>query len=63
MMRDTLPQRRPAETFTMRFWNQDFSVTAGNYPDVRAGEVLKTGADTAANPHPHHHLTRRCGVG
>jgi hypothetical protein len=52
MMRDTLPQRRPAETFTMRFWNQDFSVTVGNYPDGRAGEVFvdgaKTGADTAA---------------
>jgi hypothetical protein len=51
-MRDTLPQRRAAETFVLRFWNQDFSVTVGSYPNGRAGEVFvdgaKTGADTAA---------------
>jgi hypothetical protein len=32
-MRRTLPQRRPAETFDMRFWNQPFTVTVGFYAD------------------------------
>jgi hypothetical protein len=51
-MRDILPLRRSAETFNLRFWNQDFTVTVGSYPDGRAGEVFvdgaKTGADTTA---------------
>lgn len=51
-MREALPQRRPAETHTLRFWNQDFTVTVGSYADGRPAEVFvdgaKTGADTAA---------------
>ena len=48
-MRRTLPQRRPAETFGLRFWNQLFTVTVGFYPDGTPGEVFiddcKTGND------------------
>ena len=48
-MRRTLPQRRPAETFSIRFWNQLFTVTVGFYPDGTPGEVFidncKTGND------------------
>jgi hypothetical protein len=29
MIRRTLPQRRAAETFDLRFWNQLFTVTVG----------------------------------
>jgi hypothetical protein len=51
-MRRTLPQRRAAETFDMRFWNQSFSVTIGFYPDSTPGEVFidsrKTGGDVEA---------------
>lgn len=49
MIRQTLPQRRAAETFNMRFWNQQFTITVGFYPDGRPGEVFigggKTGQD------------------
>ena len=45
-MRRTLPQRRSAETFDMRFWNQLFSVTIGFYPDGTPGEVFIDGAKT-----------------
>jgi hypothetical protein len=39
--RHLLPARRHSETFTMRFWNQDWSVTVGYYEDdVTVGEVF-----------------------
>jgi len=48
-MRRVLPQRRAAETFNMRFWNQLFTVTVSFYPDGTPGEVFidscKTGND------------------
>jgi hypothetical protein len=51
MTRRTLPQRRAAETFDLRFWNQPFTVTVGFYADGRPGEVFvdiaKSGADIA----------------
>ena len=49
MIRRTLPQRRAAVTFDMRFWNQLFTVTVGFYADGTPGEVFidgfKTGND------------------
>jgi hypothetical protein len=42
-MRRTLPQRRASETFDMRFWNQNFAVTVGLYPDGTPGEVFIDG--------------------
>ena len=52
MIRRTLPQRRAAETFDLRFWNQPFTVTVGFYPDGTPGEVFvgvgKTGTDIAS---------------
>ena len=49
MIRRTLPQRRAAETFHVRFWNQPFTVTVGFYTDGTPGEVFidsgKTGQD------------------
>ena len=49
MIRRTLPERRAAETFDMRFWNQPFTVTVGLYADGTPGEVFiesrKTGND------------------
>ena len=51
MIRRTLPQRRAAETFNLRFWNQPFTVTVGFYPDGTPAEVFvniaKSGADIA----------------
>jgi hypothetical protein len=51
-MRDVLPARRSAETFNMRFWNQNFTVTVGSYDDGRPGEIFidggKTGQDVQA---------------
>jgi hypothetical protein len=48
-MRRVLPQRRAAETFNLRFWNQSFTVTVGFYRDGTPGEVFvgvgKTGTD------------------
>ena len=48
-MRQALPQRRAAETFNIRFWNQPFTVTVGFYADGTPGEVFidgpKTGQD------------------
>ena len=48
-MRRVLPQRRVAETFDLRFWNQPFTVTVGFYADGTPGEVFidsrKTGND------------------
>jgi hypothetical protein len=52
MSRQVLPQRRACETFPIRFWNQQFYVTVGFYPDGRAGEVFidggKSGQDVQA---------------
>ena len=45
-MRQALPQRRPAETFNIRFWNQPFTVTVGFYADGTPGEVFIDGAKT-----------------
>jgi hypothetical protein len=46
MIRRTLPQRRAAETFDMRFWNQPFTVTVGFYADGTPGEVFIDGSKT-----------------
>jgi hypothetical protein len=46
MIRRTLPQRRPAETFDLWFWNQNFTVTVGFYPDSTPGEVFIDGGKT-----------------
>ena len=46
MIRRTLPQRRAAETFDLRFWNQPFTVTVGFYAD---GTPAKS-SSTAARP-------------
>ena len=51
MIRRTLPQRRAAETFDMRFWNQPFTVTVGFYADGTPGEVFidsRSGGDVEA---------------
>ena len=45
-MRRVLPQRRAAETFDLRFWNQPFTVTVGFYPDSTPGEVFIDGGKT-----------------
>jgi hypothetical protein len=42
-MRRSLPQRRASENFHLRFWNQDFTVTVGRYPDGTLGEVFIDG--------------------
>jgi hypothetical protein len=51
-MRRVLPQRRAAETFDMRFWNQPFTVTVGFYADGTPGEVFigigKSGTNLAS---------------
>ena len=44
--RRTLPQRRASETFDLRFWNQNFTVTVGRYPDGTIGEVFIDGGKT-----------------
>jgi hypothetical protein len=46
MIRRTLPQRRAAETFDMRFWNHPFTVTVGFYADGTLGEVFIDGGKT-----------------
>ena len=45
-MRRVLPQRRAAETFDLRFWNQPFTVTVGFYADSTPGEVFIDGGKT-----------------
>ena len=45
-MRQVLPQRRTAETFDLRFWNQLFTVTVGFYADGTPGEVFIDGCKT-----------------
>ena len=49
MIRRSLPQRRAAETFNLRFWNQLFTVTAGFYDDGTLGEVFITTAKSGAD--------------
>jgi hypothetical protein len=46
MIRRTLPQRRASETFDLRFWNQNFTVSIGRYPDGTPGEVFIDGGKT-----------------
>ena len=45
-MRRVLPQRRAAETFDLRFWNQPFTVTVGFFEDGTPGEVFIDGCKT-----------------
>jgi len=45
-MRQVLPQRRAAETFDVRFWSQNFTVTLGFYTDGAPGEVFIDGGKT-----------------
>ena len=45
-MRHVLPQRRAAETFNIRFWNQPLTVTVGFYADGTPGEVFIDGGKT-----------------
>ena len=47
MIRHPLPQRRAAETFDLRFWNQPFTVTVGFYAEVFI-DSRKTGGDVEA---------------
>ena len=49
MRRRTLPQRRAAETFSLRFWNQPFTVTVGFFEDGTLGEVFITTAKSGAD--------------
>ena len=46
MTRRILPQRRASETFDLRFWSQNFTVTIGRYPDGTLGEVFIDGGKT-----------------
>ena len=43
MTRRVLPHRRASETFTLRFWNQNFTITIGRFPDGVIGEVFIDG--------------------
>jgi hypothetical protein len=43
MTRRILPQRRASETFMLRFWNQNFTITIGRFPDGVIGEVFIDG--------------------
>ena len=45
-MRRILPQRRASETFDLRFWSQNFTITIGRYPDGTLGEVFIDGGKT-----------------
>jgi hypothetical protein len=45
-IRRTLPQRRAAESFDLRFWNQPFTVNVGFYADGTPGEVFIEGCKT-----------------
>ena len=46
MTRRVLPQRRASETFDLRFWNQNFTVTIGRFPDGVIAEVFIDGGKT-----------------
>ena len=52
-MRRVLPQRRAAETFDLRFWNQPFTVTVGFYRRRHAGRSLHRRRQDRAG-HPEH---------
>ena len=43
MTRRILSQRRACETFDLRFWSQNFTITVGRYPDGMIGEVFIDG--------------------
>jgi hypothetical protein len=59
MIRRTLPLRRAAETFDLRFWNQLFTVTVGFYADGTPGEVFIDGCKTGNDIEP---MARDAGV-
>src|SRR6478672_12455790 len=59
MIRRTLPQRRAAETFVLRLWNQVFTVTVGFYADDTPGEVFIEGCKTGNDIQP---IARDAGV-
>jgi hypothetical protein len=42
--RRVLPQRRHTVTFTERFWNQDWHISVGFFPDGSPGEVFISAA-------------------
>lgn len=44
-----LPQRRANETFNLRHWNQEWTVTVGFYPDNKPGEVFVSGAKSGVD--------------
>jgi hypothetical protein len=46
MIRRVLPQRRASETFDLRFWSQNFTITVGRYPNGMIGEVFIDGGKT-----------------
>ena len=46
MIRRPLPQRRGSETFDLRFWSQNFTITIGRYSDGVIGEVFIDGGKT-----------------
>ena len=58
-MRRVLPQRRAAETFDLRFWNQPFTVTVGFYADGTPGEVFIDGGKTGQDIQSHRARRRR----
>ena len=58
-MRRVLPQRRAAETFDLRFWNQPFTVTVGFYADGTPGEVFIDGCKTGNDIQSHRARRRR----
>jgi len=48
-MRQVLPQRRRAETFTVIHWDQPFVVTVGFFDDGTPGEVFIDGCKTGTD--------------
>src|SRR5262245_36494924 len=48
-MRQLLPQRRRAETFTVIHWDQPFVVTVGFFDDGMPGEVFIDGCKTGTD--------------
>jgi len=49
MMRQRLPNRRPAKTILIEHAGQRFTVTVGFYPDGRPGEVFTHGMRTGSS--------------
>ena len=60
-MRRVLPRRRAAETFTLRLWNQNFTVTVGFYCQRHAGRSLYRRRQERAG-RPEHGPRRRRGA-